>query len=95
MPGFPNFFMLYGPNSNAGPVIFMLECQAKFAAACIADMARVGARRIEVTRYAFDRYNRWLQARLETSVSKSTVNYFTAPSGKVVTQWPFSATRFW
>src|SRR5262249_48453219 len=41
MPGFPNFFMLYGPNSNAGPVIFMLECQAKFAADCIADMTRV------------------------------------------------------
>jgi len=95
MPGFPNFFMLYGPNSNAGPVIFMLECQAKFAADCIADMARRGARRVEVRRRAFDKYNRWLQARLETSVYKSTVNYFTAPSGKVVTQWPFSATRFW
>lgn len=95
MPGFPNFFMLYGPNSNAGPVIFMLECQAKFAADCIADMARSGARRVEVTHDAFDRYNRWLQSRLETSVYKSTVNYFTAPSGKVVTQWPFSATRFW
>ena len=95
MPGFPNFFMLYGPNSNAGPVIFMLECQAKFAADCIADMARVGARHVEVTREAFNRYNEWLQARLETSVFKTTVNYFTAPSGKVVTQWPFSATRFW
>lgn len=95
MPGFPNFFMLYGPNSNAGPVIFMLECQAKFAADSIADMARRGARRVEVTRRAFARYNNWLQARLETSVYKSTANYFTAPSGKVVTQWPFSATRFW
>lgn len=37
MPGFPNFFMLYGPNGNAGPVIFMLECQAKFAVDNIAD----------------------------------------------------------
>lgn len=95
VPGFPNFFMLYGPNSNAGPVIFMLECQAKFAADSIADMARRGARRVEVSHRAFERYNRWLQARLETSVYKSTVNYFTAPSGKVITQWPFSATRFW
>lgn len=95
MPGFPNFFMLYGPNSNAGPVIFMLECQAKFAADCIADLGSSGARRVEVTREAYGRYNRWLHARLETSVYKSTVNYFTAPSGKVVTQWPFSATRFW
>ncbi|MGF7158766.1 cyclohexanone monooxygenase [Rhodoligotrophos appendicifer] len=95
MPGFPNFFMLYGPNTNAGPVIFMLECQAKFAANTIADMMRQGARRAEVRRDVFDRYNSWLQQRLETSVYKSTTNYFSAPSGKIVTQWPFSATKFW
>ena len=95
MPGFPNFFMLYGPNSNAGPVIFMLECQAKFAVDNIVDMQRRRARMVEVRRSAFDRFNSWLQARLETSVFKSTKNYFAAESGKIVTQWPFSATRFW
>jgi cation diffusion facilitator CzcD-associated flavoprotein CzcO len=33
VPGFPNFFMLYGPNTNAGSngVIFMLEAQARYS----------------------------------------------------------------
>ena len=32
VPGFPNFFMLYGPNTNVGSnsVIFMLEAQARY-----------------------------------------------------------------
>src|SRR5690606_28100501 len=28
--GFPNLFMLYGPNTNNGSIIFMLECQASY-----------------------------------------------------------------
>lgn len=32
VPGYPNFFMLYGPNTNVGSnsVIFMLEAQAHY-----------------------------------------------------------------
>ncbi|HEX4113335.1 MAG TPA: NAD(P)/FAD-dependent oxidoreductase, partial [Stellaceae bacterium] len=34
--GFPNFFMLYGPNTNAiTSIIYMLECQARYIADCI------------------------------------------------------------
>lgn len=95
MPGFPNFFMGYGPNSNAGPVVFMLECQMKFAADNIRDMARQGAKTVEVTKEAYHNFNEWLQQRLRTSVFNSTRNYFSSASGKIVTQWPFSATRFW
>ena len=36
MTGFPNFFMLYGPNTNApSSIIFMLECQARYIVSCI------------------------------------------------------------
>jgi len=95
VPGFPNFFMLYGPNSNTGSLIFVLECQAKFAAGCLAGMARRRGSTVEVRRSAFDRFNARLQARLKTSVFTMARNYYTAPSGRVVTQWPFSALRFW
>ena len=32
MTGYPNFFMLYGPNTNLGhnSIIFMLECQIAY-----------------------------------------------------------------
>lgn len=95
VPGFPNVFMAYGPNSNAGPVVFMLECQMKFAADNLRDMARSGGRTVEVRKTAFRQFNSWLQKRLETSVFHTAKNYFSSNTGKIVTQWPFSATRFW
>ncbi|MEW9837443.1 flavin-containing monooxygenase [Mesorhizobium marinum] len=95
VPGFPNFFMLYGPNSNCGTLIFILECQANFAAECLSALTRRRKSTIEVKQSAYDRFNRWLQKRLERSVYKTTRNYYAAPSGRIVTQWPFSATRFW
>jgi cyclohexanone monooxygenase len=95
VPGFPNFFMLYGPNSNSGTLVFILECQAKFAADCIAAMVRQGGKTIEVKQSAFDDFNRLIQSKLASSVYKSARNYYTAPSGRIVSQWPFSATRFW
>lgn len=95
VPGFPNFFMLYGPNSNTGALVFTLECQAQFAAGCLRAMARAGRSTVEVKKPAFDRFNDWVQARLAGSVYKTTSNYYTTPSGRVVTQWPFSTLRFW
>jgi cyclohexanone monooxygenase len=95
VPGFPNFFMLHGPNSNTGTLLFILECQAKFAADCMLSMARANGSTVEVKRSAFESYNRWIQERLEKSVYRATRNYYAAASGRIVTQWPFSATRFW
>lgn len=95
VPGFPNFFMINGPNSVSGAQVFMLECQARFVAGCIAAMVRRGGKTVEVRRPAFDRFNRRLQARLETSVYKTARNYYASPSGRIVTQWPFPVTRFW
>ena len=42
VPGFPNFFMLYGPNTNVGSnsVIFMLEAQARYVVRALKHMRR-------------------------------------------------------
>ena len=42
VPGFPNFFMLYGPNTNVGSnsVIFMLEAQAHYIVRALKHMRR-------------------------------------------------------
>ena len=31
VPGFPNFFMIYGPGTNGGEIVTMLESQAEYA----------------------------------------------------------------
>jgi cation diffusion facilitator CzcD-associated flavoprotein CzcO len=95
VPSFPNFFMCCGPNSVTGTMVFVLECQAQFVAGCIAAMVRKGKSTVEVRQSAFDAFNGQIQARLQDSVYKTTRNYYASPSGRIVTQWPFSATRFW
>jgi cyclohexanone monooxygenase len=94
VPGFPNFFIMYGPNTNSVPLVHFYEAQANFAAALIARAARSGRRVIDVRRSAFVIYNDWIQAQLAKTVWAKTNNYFRAGTGKVVSQWPFGATPY-
>ncbi|MFO1081013.1 MAG: NAD(P)/FAD-dependent oxidoreductase [Reyranellaceae bacterium] len=96
--GFPNFFTFYGPNSNSatGSILFILECQAAYAAAAIARMARRGWTSVEVGAAVQRRYNAWLQRKASrTTWTTGCHNYYAAPSGKIVTNWPFSMVIYW
>lgn len=95
VPEFPNFFMLYGPNTNAGPVVFFLECQAQFAAKTIAGLRHRGSAAAMVRPAMFRGYDRWVQRRLKKTVWGKTDNYFKSKSGRVVTQWPTGASQYW
>ena len=57
-PGFPNFFMLYGPNTNSVPLVSFYEAQARFAAKTIARLGRSDRREVHVSQRLTDRYNR-------------------------------------
>jgi cation diffusion facilitator CzcD-associated flavoprotein CzcO len=94
VPGFPNFFMMYGPNTNSVPLVSFYEAQARFAAGLIARMTKNGWRRVEVRERAHRLYNDLLQARLRKTVWTQAQSYFRAGTGKIVTQWPFSASRY-
>lgn len=94
VPGFPNFFIMYGPNTNSVPLVSFYEAQAGFAARLLARMARRGRSTVEVREGAFVSYNTWLQRRLSKTVWYQAQNYFRASTGKVVSQWPFSATVY-
>lgn len=94
VPSFPNFFMIYGPNTNAGPVPYFLEAQAKFAAKSLRTMRARGASTITTSPRALQRYSEWLERRLQKTVWGKTANYFTSASGRVVTQWPSSALHY-
>lgn len=94
MPGFPNFFMLYGPNTNGGLIVTNLERQARFVALELRRLVRRGLRTVEVSAAATERYNAWLQGRMAGTAFVDAQNYFKAPSGRVVTQWPDNATQY-
>lgn len=94
VPGFPNFFIMYGPNTNAIPLVSFYEAQAGFVASLIGRAAKQRRSTIEVRRSAFVIYNDWIQARLAKTVWSRTRNYFQAGTGRVVSQWPFGATSY-
>jgi cation diffusion facilitator CzcD-associated flavoprotein CzcO len=94
VPGFPNFFMMYGPNTNAVPLVSFYEAQASFAAALIAKLKDPAKKVVAVKPDAFRRFNDKLQQQLSRTVWAETASYFKAGTGKVVSQWPFSATSY-
>ncbi|MEX0644754.1 MAG: NAD(P)/FAD-dependent oxidoreductase [Parvularculaceae bacterium] len=63
VPGFPNFFMLLGPNSGLGhnSVILMIEAQVKYVMQLIKAMAARGAASVEPTLEAAAAYDERLQ----------------------------------
>ena len=94
VPGFPNFFMLYGPGTNGGEIVWMLERQAELAVRSVKRMMRTGSTAIEVKRRWADRYHQWLQSSMKGTSWAVSNNYFKTPSGKIVTQWPFSPLTY-
>lgn len=98
VPGFPNFFMLYGPNTNVGSnsVIFMLEAQARYIVRALKYLRRRNKTYIAVRPAALGEFvakvDRWMVGTVWTTQCS---NYFRAANGRVVTQWPRSARSFW
>ncbi|MFV8317967.1 flavin-containing monooxygenase [Mycobacterium sp. 23] len=93
--GYPNFFTLYGPNTNGvNSIIYIHEVQTTFVRHILDVMGRQGARTVEVTTDAQRRYNDEIQAAMVGKVWLACSNYFRHPSGKVVTQLPFSGRTF-
>jgi cation diffusion facilitator CzcD-associated flavoprotein CzcO len=87
--GVPNFYMLYGPGTNGGDIVSMLEAQAQYAVRAVKRMARERVSAIEVRPSFEARWYRWLQSKMPGTSWTMTNNYFTSPTGKIVTQWPY------
>jgi hypothetical protein len=95
VPGFPNFSMLYGPNTNQGNVIFGLETAANYTVRNLRRLRRSDATWIEVRPAAFRLYNRWLQWRLAKSALATAKNYHKSPSGRLVLPFPTNMGWYW
>jgi hypothetical protein len=89
VPGFPNFYMLYGPGTNGGELVSVLESQAEYAVRALERMIRERVTAVEVKPGFEAAWWRWLQSRMDGTSWTMTDNYFKAPTGKVVTQWPY------
>jgi cation diffusion facilitator CzcD-associated flavoprotein CzcO len=95
--GFPNFFILYGPNTNGGgSIIHQLERQAEVAANAVrrlerGTMFRGTVRSVDTKPEAQRRWVAWIDRRLATTASameSGCHNYYHVAGGANVTQWP-------
>ncbi len=89
--GFPNFFMIVGPNTGLGhsSMVFMIESQIAYTLDAIQQMRQKRLSTVEVKPEAQTAYNREIHARLANTVwNTGCVSWYRTRSGKNTTLWP-------
>jgi cation diffusion facilitator CzcD-associated flavoprotein CzcO len=92
IPGFPNMFLLYGPNTNggSGSVVHTLECGIGHVIAALQEMERAEASRIEVRAGTAERFDRELRAALARTVwHTGCTSWYVDKNGNDPSQWPW------
>lgn len=100
VPDFPNFFMVYGPNTNIvvnGSVIFFSECAVRYIVDCLRLQAETGARSIGIKPDVFAASNRALDERNACMAwgAPDVSNWYKNASGRVSQNWPFPIVDYW
>ncbi len=96
--GFPNFFMLYGPNTNLGhnSIVFMLECQVNYILDCLRAMRAHDLAWIDVRPEAMAAYNRELQAVLARTVwARTPRSWYKRADGRITNNWSGTTFAYW
>jgi 4-hydroxyacetophenone monooxygenase len=100
VPNFPNFFCLYGPNTNIvvnGSIIYFSECEVQYVMGCLRALLENGHRALDCKRDVHDAYNERIDAaNLEMVWGVSTVNsWYKNDKGRVAQNWPFNLIEYW
>jgi hypothetical protein len=96
--GFPNFFMLYGPNTNLGSnsIIFMVERQVNYVVRCIDKLLSHDLTSLDVNAQVMRQYNVRMQSELADTVWVARCDsWYKNAAGKVVNNWPHSTLAYW
>ena len=98
VPGFPNYFFALGPNALIASTSFFdaAEINLKAIVRLLSEKEQAGARAIDVTPAAHERYNDWVvEARGEFSWGVDTCNsYYRTPSGHTPFLFPGDIDTF-
>ena len=99
-PGFPNLFILYGPNTNIvvnASIIFFSECSVRYIVGCLKLMAETGAPSLEVKKSVHDAFNQQVDAenlRMAWGAPQSK-SWYKNETGRVSQNWPFALVDYW
>jgi cation diffusion facilitator CzcD-associated flavoprotein CzcO len=96
--GFPNLFLLYGPNTNLGhnSILFMIEAQVRYIVACLEELQRSGRAWLDVKTEAQEAYNEDVQAALADTVwATHCGSWYKTAAGKVTNNWKGTTLEYW
>ncbi len=90
VPGFPNMFLVYGPNTNlgCGSIIYMLERQARYIRQAVQHLAATRSSYVDVRQDVADRFDTEVQHRLARSVWSMCGSWYRDTRGRIATNWP-------
>jgi 4-hydroxyacetophenone monooxygenase len=99
-PGFPNLFMIYGPNTNIvvnGSIIFFSECAVRYIVGCLRLLAETGAKALEPRREVFEEFNARVDEanKLMAWGSPNVTSWYKNEAGRVTQNWPFGLVDYW
>jgi 4-hydroxyacetophenone monooxygenase len=100
VPGFPNFFVIYGPNTNIvvnGSIIFFSEAAVRYIVGCLKLLAETGARSLEVKRDVHDAFNVKVDEANKGWAwgSPHVTSWYKNQFGRVSQNWPFGLIDYW
>jgi len=97
---FPNFYCLYGPNSNivvGSSIIFFVECQLRYVMGCLKLQLEHGYRTIECKKEVMASYNERIDAlnRQRAWGDPSVNSWYKNSAGRVTQNWPGTHGEWW
>ncbi len=97
--GFPNLFVLLGPNTGLGQnsIIFMIEAQANYALKCIQEIRRRDLAWMDVKPEVQSAFTADIQERMKNTVwaTGGCQSWYKSEDGTNVTLWPGFCTEYW
>ena len=96
--GFPNLFVMYGPNTNLGhnSILFMIECQSRYILDCIRALQERRLASVEVKPEAMRAFDRALQEELGRTVwARTGSSWYKNQAGRITNNWSGTTTRYW
>jgi 4-hydroxyacetophenone monooxygenase len=100
VPGFPNLFCLYGPNTNIvinGSIVYFSECGTDYILGCIRHLLEHGHRTLECVDAVHDAFNDRIdkENRQMAWGASSVHSWYKNDKGRVAQNWPFSLLEYW
>jgi len=100
MPGYPNLFCCYGPNTNIvvnGSIIFFSECEVRYIMNCLKLLIERNAAAMDCRSDVHDAYNERIDAgNLDMAWGSPDVrSWYKNENGRVTQNWPFTLLDFW